>query len=125
MDFTVIDGSGNSRIRREFKSAWRSMAMPVDGDVRVELNRHARSMHARRRADIDDLGLRNRAVWHHGEIPLRGQDMRGAPIQLDDLAFGSTLELDPIVRSIGTAEAEHQAGEHVAQRTLQGEAQDD
>ena len=91
----------------------------------VELNRHAHAVNAGRRADIHDLGFCDRAVGHDGKIPLRRQDMRRAPVQLDDPTLRSALEPDPIIRAIGAAEIENKAGEYVAQRALEREADDD
>src|SRR5262245_1135281 len=81
-------------------------------------------MSTRRRTHIYDFGFRDCAVWYDSKIPLRGQKMRSAPIQLDNLALGSAFEADPIIQPIGAAEIENKARENIAQRALKREADD-
>ena len=82
-------------------------------------------MSAGRRADIDDLRLGNRAIGKDRKIAPAGQDVRGAPVHLDDAALGRPVDTDPVASSIRSAEAQYDPGKDVAQRALQREAQDD
>jgi hypothetical protein len=51
--------------------------------------------------------------------------MRCAPIHFDDLAFGSSLDIDPVPRTVGAAQTEHKPRKHIVQRALQRKTKDD
>ena len=47
-----------------------------------------------------------------------------APVHFDDPTVGAALEIDPVTGPVRPAETQHDAGEHVAQGTLQGKTED-
>src|SRR6266851_362251 len=51
--------------------------------------------------------------------------MRRAPVHLDDAAIGAAFETDPIPGPVGSAEAQHNARKHIAQRALERQAEND
>jgi hypothetical protein len=51
--------------------------------------------------------------------------MGGAPVQFYDAALRLAFEPNPIIHSIGPAEAQHKPREHIAQRALECQADDD
>jgi hypothetical protein len=70
-------------------------------------------------------GAGDRVVRDDREIALRGQQMGRPPVDFDDAAARLATDIDPVARPVGSAEIEHDAGKHVAQRALQRQAQDD
>src|SRR5947209_8077864 len=79
----------------------------------------------RRRADIDDLRLGDRTVWHDRKIPPPGQDVRRTPVHFDDATVRSPVDTDPVAGPIGPAKAQHNAGKHVPERALECETEND
>src|ERR1700722_5669474 len=51
--------------------------------------------------------------------------MRCPPVQLDNAAFGATVNLDPIPSFVGVAETEHESGKNVVEAALERETKDD
>ena len=83
------------------------------------------AMHSGRRAGVYDLRFADRAIRDDREIAFGGQNVRGAPVDLDDTALSSAFDANPVAWPIRAAKAQHDAGKHVAERALEGKAQDD
>lgn len=77
-----------------------------------------------RAAVVRDLRLGGQRVRHDQGIALAGQQVRGAPVHLDDHAL-HVVDDDPVAHRIGLGGAEHDAREHVAERALDRQAEHD
>ena len=90
----------------------------------IDLNGYRRPVNAAGRADVDDLRFGYGAVRHDCEISPPGQNISRAPVHFDDPTVRAALEIDPVTGPVRPAETQHDAGEHVAQGTLQGKTED-
>jgi hypothetical protein len=77
-----------------------------------------------RPAEVDDLGLGRQRIGNHRHAALGRLQARGAPIDVDDPAFGA-VDGDPVIQLIGLGGVEDDPGKHVAEGALQGQADND
>ncbi|MNZ95813.1 hypothetical protein D3C78_1149820 [compost metagenome] len=77
-----------------------------------------------RAVEVENLGLGRYRVGNHQCAALAGQQMGGAPVDLDYLAFGA-IDGNPVIQAIRFRRVEHDTGEHVAQGVLQRKTDDD
>ena len=76
-------------------------------------------------AEIGELRLGQAAVGQHDEVVRGVEQMGRPPVGLHDPAFEAVAQHDPVADLVGLAEIEGYAGKDVAERALQGKAQDD
>src|SRR5262245_13717270 len=82
-------------------------------------------MDIRRRTNVYDLGFRYQTIRHYCKIAVRCQDICRAPVQFHHASLHTIVKPYPIIYLVGTAKAEHHAGEHITQRALERQTDDD
>ncbi|MCY1176187.1 hypothetical protein D9M73_164500 [compost metagenome] len=81
-------------------------------------------MHVVRAAEVEDLGLGRNRVGDHRHAALAGHKVSCTPVDIDHLAFGA-VDGYPVIDLVRLGGVEHDAGEHIAQGTLQRQADND
>ena len=75
-------------------------------------------------AQVDDFCLGCHRVGHHRRTACAGQQVGGAPVDVQHLAF-DPVDHHPVIHLIRFGGVEHDAGKHVAQGALQRQADHD
>ena len=81
-------------------------------------------MHIGRAAVVEQPGLGRHRVGDHRQAAGAGQQARGAPVDVQHLAFGA-VDRDRVANLVGPRGVQHDAAEHVGQGALQRQADDD
>ncbi|MNT41744.1 hypothetical protein D3C72_1781170 [compost metagenome] len=75
-------------------------------------------------AEIEQLGFGRDRVGDHRHAAVAGEQAGGAPVDVDDFAFGA-VDADRVTDLIGAGGVEDDPGKHIAERALQCQTDND